>query len=338
MKVIQLIKNADPQSSFQCVEMPTPLLGEDEILVKVSCFGLNFADVMIRRGLYDGAPKLPSVIGFDAVGIIEKMGSQVKRFKPGDRVLCLTRFGSYAEYVSAKEMASVLLPDSIPDAEATALATQYCTAYYAAEELVKLHKGDQVLIHAGAGGLGTALIQWAKHKGCTIYATAGSDKKMEYLKSLGVNHPINYHKTDFIKELKKIGPKEGIDVIFDGIGGASVRRGIASLAPGGRMVCHGASGFIGKNLIQKLADFFQFGFYHPVQFMKSSKSLIGINMMCIADEKPELIHKLLDQVIYFAAQGIFIPHVSSIFPVEKISDAHRLLENRESIGKMVVTW
>lgn len=338
MKTIQLIKNSDPESSFRLGELPKPAPADDEILVKLTCFGLNFADVMIRRGVYDGAPDLPSVIGFDAVGIVEETGAGVHRFKPGDRVLCLTRFGSYAEYVCAKEIASILIPDNISDAAATALATQYCTACYAADELVSLHKGDHVLIHAGAGGLGTALIQWAKHKGCFIYATAGSDEKIEYLKSLGVNHPINYNKTNFIEELRKYGPKDGIDVIFDGIGGSSVRKGISCLASGGRMVCHGASGFIGKSLIQKLGVFLQFGFFHPIQFMKSSKSLIGINMMCIADDKPEIINKILNKVIHYTSEGIFIPKVSAVFPAEEIAGAHKLLEGRSSIGKIVVEW
>lgn len=338
MKVIQLIKNSDPESSFKLVEFPKPAPADDEILVKLTCFGLNFADVMIRRGLYDGAPDLPSVIGFDAVGMVEETGAGVNRFKPGDRVLCLTRFGSYAEYVCAKEIASILIPDNISDAAATALATQYCTAFYAADELVRLHKGDHVLIHAGAGGLGTALIQWAKHKECIVYSTAGSEEKMEYLKSLGVNHPINYHKSDFVKECKKSGPKNGIDVIFDGLGGSSVRKGISCLASGGRMVCHGASGFIGKNLLEKLLVFIQFGFYHPVQFMKSSKSLIGINMMCIADERPEFIQELLSRVIYYTEQGVFEPKISAVFPAEQIAGAHKHLEGRRSIGKIVVKW
>lgn len=338
MKAIQLVRNSSANTSFKLVNLPDPQPAEDEILIKVSCFGLNFADVMIRRGLYDGAPKLPSVIGFDAVGTVESAGINAAQFKPGDRVLCLTRFGAYAEYLTTKANAAVLIPSNISNSKATALATQYCTAYYAAAELVQLHAGDHVLIQAGAGGLGTALIQWAKHKDCIIYATAGSDDKITYLKSIGVDHPINYKKFNFVEEIKKINSNKGIDVIFDGIGGSGVRKGISCLASGGRMVCHGASGFIGKNLLQKLTVFFQFGLYHPVQFMMPSKSLIGINMMCLANDKPEFIQYLLQQVMHFAALGVFDPMVCAVFPVDKIAEAHDLLEHRKSIGKIAVEW
>src|SRR5205814_6868115 len=130
--------------------------------------------------------------GYDVAGYIETVGTNASTLKSGDRVVAMTRFGGYAEYAVTKASAVAIIPADINMAAATALATQYCTAYYAAAEVVSLYAGDKVLIQSGAGGVGTALIQYAKYKGCEIFSTAGSDEKLKYLSSLGVQHPVNY--------------------------------------------------------------------------------------------------------------------------------------------------
>lgn len=194
------------------------------MLIKVAAFGLNFADVMARRGMYKEAPPLPAILGYDVAGIIEAIGENVDTIKIGDRVTAMTRFGGYAEYAVTNASAVGVIPDNIDNAAATALATQYCTAYCAAAEMVNLYEGDKVLIQSGAGGVGTALIQYAKYKHCEIFATAGNDSKLNYLTSLGVQHPINYVSNDFEKEIKNVTGGKGVDVIFDAVGGKSVKK------------------------------------------------------------------------------------------------------------------
>jgi NADPH2:quinone reductase len=250
----------------------------------------------------------------------------------------MTRFGGYAEYVAAMGMGTARISPSVPVGEATALTTQYCTAYYAAAEAVNLYAGDRVLIHSAAGGVGTALLQYARYKGCEIFGTAGSDAKLKLLSEAGVHHPINYLTHDFEQEVKRITDGKGVDVIFDAVGGSYVRKGFRSLAPGGRIVCYGASDISDKNIFGKISTLLGFGIYHPLQLMNTSKALIGLNMLRIADNKPAALKRCLDQVVSLYEQGVFRPVVGRVFPVSQIGEAHAFLAGRGSTGKITVTW
>ncbi len=338
MKAAVLIKNGTASGAFEIRQMPKPAPAIDEVLIKVSAFGLNFADVMARNGMYKEAPPLPAVLGYDVAGIVEAVGNQVQNVQPGERVTALTRFGGYAEYAVTKSSAVAVIPTHMDDATATALATQYITAYYAAAEATNLFKGDKLLIQAGAGGVGTALIQFAKHKGCEIFSTAGSDEKLQYLTSLGVQHAINYNKEDFENKVKTITGGKGVDVIFDAVGGVSVKKGFRSLAAGGRIICYGAADMSGKNIFGKINAALGFGFYHPLMLMMPSKSIMGVNMLKIADDKPAVIQRCLEAVVRLNKEGVFIPTIGKVFPVAEIAAAHEYLEKRKSIGKIAVRW
>lgn len=338
MKAAVLIKNSSADKAFELREADMPTIKKGQVLIKVEAFGLNFADVMARRGMYKEAPPLPAILGYDVAGIIEAVAEDIVDFKKGDRVTAMTRFGGYGEYAVTNASAVAIMPARLDAATATALTTQYCTAVYAASEMVNLYKGDKVLIHSGAGGVGTALIQFAKYKQCEIFATAGSPDKIAYLKQLGVQHAINYNTEDFEKTIKEITAQKGVDVIFDAVGGSSVKKGIRLLAPGGRLVCYGASNISDKNLFGKIKTVLGFGFYHPFMFMMPSKSIIGINMLHIADFKPGIIERCLSKVMELYSEGVFVPTIAKIFDVNNIAEAHAFLENRKSIGKVVVKW
>jgi len=338
MRAAVLVKNGAAATAFQIREVPVPTFKADEVLIKVAAFGLNFADVMARQGMYKEAPPLPAILGYDVAGYIEAVGENVTHLKAGDQVVAMTRFGGYAEYAVTNASATTIIPASLSMAQATALATQYCTAYFAAAEMVQLHKGDTVLIQSGAGGVGTALIQFAKYKECKIFSTAGSNTKINYLQSIGVHHPINYNTQDFEKEILKLTGKKGVDVIFDAVGGSSVKKGFRSLAAGGRLVCYGAAAMTDKNIFGKIGAAIGFGFYHPLMFMMPSKAIIGVNMLRIADEKPGVIQRCLAAVVQLTNQGIFTPAVSKVFPATAIGEAHEYLATRQSIGKVVIEW
>jgi NADPH2:quinone reductase len=294
---------------------------------------------MARLGVYNDRPPLPVVVGYEAVGQIAEMGEGVDNFKIGDRVACFARFGGYAEYVLVDSRAAALIPEDMDVGVAAALTTQYCTAYFCAEESVRLHAGDQVLIQAAAGGVGTALIQLAKRRGCIIYGTAGSDEKLEYLKKLGVDYPINYRKVDFLEAVGKIKPRNKMDVIFDCIGGASVKKGKRLLGSGGRLVCYGAAQMAGAtNFFKRMKVGFSFGWYHPGSLIMASKAIIGVNMLRIGDNKPDYLKGTLEAVVDLAKKGELNPHVGGRYSVDQIADAHRFLESRKSMGKIVVTW
>ncbi len=338
MKAVVLVKNGSATTAFELREVPIPIMNEEQILIKVEAFGLNFADVMARKGMYKEAPPLPAILGYDVAGTVEDVGSNVLNFKKGDRVTAMTRFGGYAAYAVTNASAVAIIPTNLDAATATALTTQFCTAIYAASEMVNLNKGDKVLVHSGAGGVGTALIQYAKHQQCEIFATAGSEDKLRHLKKSGVQHVINYKTQDFEKTINDITEQKGLDVIFDAVGGKSVKKGMRLLAPGGRLVCYGAADISDKNIIGKIKTVLGFGFYHPFMFMMPSKSMIGINMLHIADFKPQIIERCLAKVMNLYDAGIFIPAVAKIFNVKDIVAAHEYIENRKNIGKVVVKW
>lgn len=338
MKAIYLTKFGDAATSFEQREIPKPSPAKGQLLLKVQASGLNFADVQARRGNYKEAPPLPCILGYDVAGTVEEIGTDVSGFNKGDVVMALTRFGGYAEYAITEALATAKIPAGIDTAAATALATQCCTAYYASAVVTNLYPGDKVLIQSGAGGVGSALIQYAKYIGCEIFATAGSSEKISHLEKIGVHHPINYRTHNFEEEIIKIAGKKSIDAVFDAVGGKSVKKGIRLLNAGGRLVCYGVADINNKNIFGKIKTILDFGFYHPAFLMMPSKSIIGINMLKIADFKPQIMQYCLQQVSILCDKGVFKPETGKVFKAEEIGLAHEYLENRLSIGKVAIKW
>jgi len=339
MKAIFLIKTGKPETAFEAREIPVPVPEENQVLIKTEASGLNFADVMARLGMYKDAPPIPCILGYELVGRIEKIGKGVRNLIAGQRVLTFTRFGAYAEYVVADYRGVVPIPQDMDAGVACALATQYCTAWYAAEEMVKLNEGDHVLVNAAAGGVGIALVQIAKRKKCIVYGTCGSDEKIEFLKKSGVDFPINYLKQDFYEAIRNIRGKQGLDVVFDSVGGSNFKKGKNLLGHGGRIVGYGAAERVGgSSFFSTLSLAWNFGFFSPITLIMKSQAIIGVNMLRIAETKPEILQRCIQQVLTLTMQGELKPHVGGIFPAERISEAHAFLESRKSIGKIIVSW
>ncbi|NJO88459.1 MAG: zinc-binding dehydrogenase [Chloroflexia bacterium] len=295
---------------------------------------MNFADVVARLGMYRECPPLPTVVGYEVVGKVIKITEGVEHVKEGDRVVAFTIFGGYATHVNTDARAVVKISDAYDTGKALALAVQYCTAFYASHVAINLYEGDKVLIQAAAGGVGTALVQLCKLKGCKIYGTAGSAEKIEYLKNLGVDYPINYREKDFDTEIK-----EKLDVVFDSIGGKTFKKGLKLLDFGGRMVSFGAASQLeANNFFQKVKFGLSFGFYHPVVFIMNSRTLAGVNMLKIGKHKPEVLQYCMQSVVKLAEEGKIDPHVGAMYPIDQLNQAHASLETRATIGKIGVFW
>ena len=305
-----------------------------------STFGLNYADIMARKGLYNDRPALPCVLGYEAVGTVTAIGEGVSRFAVGEKVLAFTQFGAYAEYCVTSADGAVAIPTEMDEAAATALATQYCTAWFAACMMVNLKKGDNVLIHAAAGGVGTALVQIARWKGCNVFGTAGSEEKMAYLRSHGVDHAINYRKHDFFDEVKAILGDQRIDVAFDPIGGSNFKKTFSLVGSAGRIVTFGASEWSSSkgNMLDKLKLAFGFGFLHPIGLLMKSRSVIGVNMLRVGEHKPAYLSECINEVVTQYKAGVLTPVVDSVFKASDIAGAHGRLEGRGSMGKVAVRW
>ncbi|MBK9254011.1 MAG: zinc-binding dehydrogenase [Saprospiraceae bacterium] len=337
MQAIYLTKYGHSDKAFEFKETAIPKPKENEVLIKVKYSGLNFADVIARRGMYPDAPKNPAVLGYDVSGEIVGLGKGVSGFKTGQQVVAMTRFGGYAEYVTTHQSGVAVVPENFDLAAATVLATQACTAYYCAEDCVTLHKGDRVLIQAAAGGVGSILVQIAKHRGCIVYGTA-SGNKQEFIKSLGVDFAIDYTKEDFYQYINNSGQQ--IDVVFDSIGGSVFGKAMKLLAPGGKMVCFGAAEQLESrtNKLKLISMLWGFGLFSPISLLMQSKSIITVNMLRIADFRQNVFNEVLQAVIEMASSGMITPHVGKLFPAKEIAAAHDFLESRKSIGKVVIEW
>ena len=333
-----LVKNSTPDQSFELQECPTPEPDAGQVRIKVAAFGLNYADIMARQGLYRGCPPLPCIIGYDVEGVVDAVGQDVTDFKTGDRVFALTRFGGYAQYAVTPVEAVGHLPADAPVGVGCALATQCVTAYHSAIKCQDLMPGEKVLIHAAAGGLGTALIQIALWKGCTVIGIAGGKEKADYLEKLGVQHVIDHHNTSYLDYVRDhLSGK--VDVVFDNIGGSSIKKAKSMLAPGGRIISLGAAALSGKKgIINLIRLVLGFGWFSPISFLGKSQSLIGVNMLVIGDRRPDMLQDSFRGVTGLFEKGILQPHIGRIFSQEQIGDAQTHMQNRKSIGKNVLVW
>jgi NADPH2:quinone reductase len=294
---------------------------------------------MARNGLYREAPPMPSILGYEVVGIVEEVGTDGDKNLIGKRVVCFTRFGGYAEYAISKSF-GVSVIDDMEAGVALSIATQYVTAYYMTHIATNLYEGDKVMIHAGAGGVGTALIQLCKLKGCTVFANAGSQKKLEYIKEQGADYAINYRSEDYVAEINKVITGDRLDCTFNPIAGSTFKKDFSLIGSGGKVMLFGGSELSGGKwgILSSLNFMRKMGLMLPIALMMRSKSVIGVNMLKVGDNKPKLLTKCLTEVTQLIKNGKLQPHVGGEFMVDKIADAHEFLESRKSIGKVIVKW
>jgi len=218
------------------IEKPTP--GADEVLIKTAAAGINFADTMLRQNKYMFTPPLPFTLGFEVAGTIETVGGNVQNFAVGQRVLATIRGGGYAEYAVADWRTVVPIPDDLDFGKATALLVQGLTAVGL---LADLKSGQTILIHAAAGGVGSLLVQLAKHKGAKVLGTASTAEKLEKVAGLGADVGINYGESDWTDEVLAATSGKGADLIIEMVGGEIGRQNLKCLATGGTMTVYGAA-------------------------------------------------------------------------------------------------
>jgi NADPH2:quinone reductase len=222
------------------LELPTPQPGPNEILIQIKAAGVNPVDYKIREGLFKGRMphEFPIILGWDAAGVVESVGTEVKSFKKGDEVFAYCRKekihdGTYAEYIVVEPRHLALKPKNLSFEEAAALPLAGLTAYQSLFEGIQLKPGETILIHAGAGGVGGYAIQFAKNIGAHVITTA-SGKNAEYVKSLGADEVVDYGKEDFVNAIKKT-YRDGIDAVFDTVGGDTQKKSADVLKKGGRI-------------------------------------------------------------------------------------------------------
>lgn len=338
MKAWTLTAHGDPKKSFALQDHPDPIPSRQQALIACEGFGLNYADVMAAKGLYRDAPPLPSILGYEVVGRVEQCGSDVPTDLIGKRVVAMTRFGGYAQKAVTDHRAMVVIPDDMPMGEAAALATQGCTAWYAAKILCPVYPGQRVLVHSAAGGVGQLLVQLALHAGCEVYAIASGAEKSAYLKSLGVQHVVDRGQVDYADAIQRSLSKQRLDVSFNAVGGSSFRKDMALLGSGGRIVLYGGAERGGIGSLGTLRFVWRMGLMIPIFLMMKSQSIMGLNMLRISENKPEIVAASLQGVVDAYRKGILKPRVHREFPASELPEAQLALAGGKTIGKVAVKW
>lgn len=320
MKAVVVSHTGGPEV-LKYKDVPTPEPMPNEALVDVKASGLNFIDVYFREGRYRS--KLPFIVGQEAAGIVEKVGSNVTSLKAGDRVAYTGLQGAYAEKAAVAADCLVKVPGGVTLEQAAALMLQGMTAHYLVKSTYPLKSGETCLIHAAAGGVGQLLVQMAKMIGATVIATAGTDEKCEIARGIGADHVINYEKQDFEEETKRLTRGKGVHVVYDGVGKATFEKGLDVLLPRGYMVLFGgASGAVPPFDLIKLSQ-------------KGSLYITRPTLGAYIATREELEWRASDVMDWVAAGKLKIS-IGQTYRLAEAEKAHRDLEGRKTTGKTLL--
>jgi NADPH:quinone reductase-like Zn-dependent oxidoreductase len=318
----------------------TPSAGGGDLVLRVRAAGINFADILQRLGFYANADKPPYVMGFEVAGDVVQVGAAVEGFAVGDRVVGMLRAGGYAELARVPAAAAFRLPDSISYAEAAASPVNYLTAWFCLFDMGQLKEGEKVLIQGGAGGVGTAAIQLASEAGATIFATAGSDEKVAYMKGAGVDHPINYRRAKFDDEVRERVGDRGLDLVLDAVGGDTLRRGYALLAPLGRLVSYGLSDAVAgprRSLLQLARAWWKTPRFGPLSLIDRNVGVWGFHLALLPGREDRIL-AAMREILQRVEAGRLKPVIARTFPLTAsgAADAHRFIHERRNIGKVLL--
>jgi len=318
-------------------EGPDPTPGDGEVRIAVRAAGINFADILARLGLYPDAPRPPVVVGYEVSGYIDAVGPAVVARHAGDHVLALTRFGGYSTSVVVPAANTFPVPAGMSDAEAAAVPVNYLTAMLALYRMANVAAHETVLVHGAGGGVGIAATQLARLRRARIIGTA-SPAKHEALRSFGVDHALDYHRADFADEVRRLTGGRGADVILDPIGGRSFRTSYSLLAPLGRLVVYGVSSVAAgerRSLWRAATTMMKMPVFRPLSLMNANRAVIGLNLGHLWEERQQ-ISAAMEVLVGELAAGRLKPIVAKTFPLERAADAHRFIQSRGNIGKVVL--
>jgi putative PIG3 family NAD(P)H quinone oxidoreductase len=307
------------------VDLPDPAPGPGELLIDVAATAVNRADALQRRGNYDPPPGASPVLGLECSGVVEALGEGVSEWAVGDRVCALLAGGGYAEKVVAPAGQAMPLPAGLDLAVAAALPEVACTVWSNVFMVAGLQPGETLLVHGGAGGIGTMAIQLAHALGAKVVATAGSEEKVEACRDLGADLAVNYRERDFVEEVRQGTGGRGADVILDNMGAKYLARNLSALAVEGRLVVIGMQGGVRAELdLGKLLA------------KRGAVIATSLRARPTAD-KAAICAAVVEHVWPLVADGTVRPVVHASLPLDQAAEAHRMMEASVHIGKIVLT-
>jgi NADPH:quinone reductase len=328
--------------ALRVVEEECPEPKDGEVRVRVLAAGVSLPDVMAREGVHPETPLVPFTPGWDLVGVVDRLGNGISGIEPGQKVAALPIHGAYAEFVCLPQRELVPVPSGLDDAEAVSLVLNYITAYQMLHRSAKVRSGQRVLIHGAAGGVGTALLQLGRLAGLEMYGTCSSRSALAVSDLGGI--PIDYQHQDFVEETHRLA-SEGVDVVFDPIGGAHLWHSRKALRPGGRVVGYGlrsslrgdglASGRPGRR--QRFRGTAIFGLHIAGGWLlPGRKRVTPYSIQTLKRLKPELFRQDLIALFDLLQRKQIKPLVAQRFPLAEARDAHELLGKGGVTGKIVL--
>jgi NADPH:quinone reductase len=324
MRVVEISQFGSPDV-LKIAERPTPVPGAGEVLIKVVAAGVNRPDVIQRYGKYPPPPGASDIPGLEVAGHIAARGDGVVQFQEGDAVCALLTGGGYAEYCVAPQSQCLRLPSRLTLVEAAGVPETFFTVWTNVFERGRLQRGDTMLVHGGSSGIGTTAIQLAVAFGARVFATAGSDAKAAACESLGAALGVNYRTTDFVQACRHATGDRGVDLVLDIVGGEYVSRNLDVLALEGRLV---QIAFLQSSKVE----------LDLMQVMRRRLTITGSTLRPRSpEEKGAIARQLSEKVWPLFEAGTVKPVIHAQFPLERAADAHRMMEESQHIGKIVLT-
>lgn len=339
------IPSAGGYEKLTIVEQPDPKPAPHEILIDVKGIGVNYADVLIRFGVYSSAKHYvgwPITPGFEVSGIVSEVGSECTKYKVGDEVVAFTRFNGYSTKICVPEVHALNLPKGFDLLQAAGFPAVFMTAYYALKQIFIVRKGSICLVHSAAGGVGSALVQIMKAEGHFVIGIVGSPNKVDYVKKMGADIVIdkssNPHYWDMLRDQ---GFEKKIDVVYDANGFTTITQGYNFLRPTGKLVVYGSHSLIPKqggkiNWPQLIFGYLKTKRFNPLDLVTDNKSLVGFNVSYLF-EQDEMVRENLEGLSELADKGLIYPPETTYIPFDKVADAHKLLETGTTRGKIILT-
>jgi putative PIG3 family NAD(P)H quinone oxidoreductase len=306
-------------------DRPDPQPGPGDVVVDMTATAVNRADTLQRQGFYPPPPGASDVLGLECSGVISAVGADVEQWSVGDEVCALLAGGGYAEKVLVPAGQVMPVPDGVDLVTAGALPEVACTVWSNLFMVAGLQQGETLLVHGGAGGIGTFAIQLAHALGARVVTTAGSAEKLEICRSLGADVTVNYREQDFVEEVRAASDGAGADVILDNMGAKYLSRNLAALATEGRLVVIGMQG--GSTAELDLGV-----------LMRKRAAVIATSLRARpVEEKAAICASVVEHVWPLVADGSVRTLVHTTLPLEDAGEAHRIMEASDHIGKIVLT-
>jgi NADPH2:quinone reductase len=327
MPALRVHELGEPEAVMRVEDVAVPEPGPGDVRIRVHAAALNFPDVLMCRGDYQVKPPLPFTPGAEVAGVVDALGPGVDRVAPGDRVLAVPNFGpgGFARYTTANASGGVFpIGDAMPFTAAAALHVVYQTGHLALHRRAGLARGETLLVHAGAGGVGSAAIQLGKAAGARVIATAGGPTKVEVCRALGADLALDYREHDFVEEVKDFTGGRGADVIYDPVGGDTFDRSTKCIAFEGRILVIGFTGG-------------RFAHARTNHILIKNYSVVGVHWGLYNLMDPRRVHDTHEELMRLYAEGSIDPLVSETLPLEAVPAALGRLAARGTVGKLVCT-